>query len=184
MKVTYNSPIILTLSIIASAIWCADELLNLGLQGAYFTLYPYFDFRNAIDYLRLFSHIVGHANWQHLIYNLLVLLLVGPLVEAYYGSGKLFFMMAVTAIVTSVANILFFNTGLMGASGVGFMLVLVGSFAGARDGEIPLTFLFVAALVFGNQFLEAWNNDTISQFAHIVGGICGSAFGFLLKKAQ
>jgi membrane associated rhomboid family serine protease len=99
-------------------------------------------------------------------------------VEEKYGSKRLLIMILLTALVTGILNILFFNTGLLGASGIVFMLILLSSFTNVRNGEIPITFILVAFLFLGKEVLESIQNDNISQFAHIIGGICGSIFGF------
>jgi membrane associated rhomboid family serine protease len=55
----------------------------------------------------------------------------------------------------------------------------LSSFTNFSHGEIPLTFIFVLILYLGVQLLNVFSSDdNISQFAHIVGGLCGSIFGF------
>ncbi|MEM6298750.1 MAG: rhomboid family intramembrane serine protease, partial [Bacteroidota bacterium] len=49
-----------------------------------------------------------------------------------------------------------------------------------KAGQIPLTFILVALLYVGREVMAVLENDNISQFAHIIGGICGAAFGFAL----
>nr|HMP30396.1 rhomboid family intramembrane serine protease [Saprospiraceae bacterium] len=136
------------------------------------------DIQNPISIFTLFSHVLGHANWGHLLGNMTFILLVGPIVEEKYGSKRLLTMILLTALVTGILNILFFNTGLLGASGVVFMLILLSSFTNVRAGEVPITFILVALLFLGKEIMESLQNDNISQFAHVIGGICGSFFGF------
>jgi membrane associated rhomboid family serine protease len=59
------------------------------------------------------------------------------------------------------------------------MLILLSSFANIKSGHIPLTFIIIVVLFLGKEFLASLKPDTISQFAHIMGGICGGMFGFL-----
>jgi membrane associated rhomboid family serine protease len=142
-----------------------------------------FRFNSVHSYVTLFSHALGHSSWEHLAGNMLFILVVGPLLEEIYGASEMIFMMAVTAFVTGLANVLFFSTGLLGASGIVFMLVLLASFTNFRKGEIPLTFIFVLILYVGKEALAAFNRDGISHFAHIAGGLCGSLFGFFRDTA-
>jgi len=86
--------------------------------------------------------------------------------------------MLITAFVTGLLNTIFFSTGLLGASGIVFMLILLASFANIRDGEIPLTFVIVAALYLGQELVNSFKPDNVSQFAHILGGLAGAVFGF------
>ena len=72
----------------------------------------------------------------------------------------------------------------MGASGVVFMLIMLASLAGADEGAIPITLLLVAALYLGGEILSGvTKTDEISQFAHILGGVCGVVFGFASPSA-
>ncbi|MEO1653978.1 MAG: rhomboid family intramembrane serine protease, partial [Bacteroidota bacterium] len=75
-----------------------------------------------------------------------------------------------------------FNNALLGASGVVFMMILLVSFANARKGTIPLTFILIALLFLGKEIYSAlFTHDNISQFAHIIGGLCGGVFGYVIS---
>jgi membrane associated rhomboid family serine protease len=110
--------------------------------------------------------------------NFAFVLLLGPILEEKYGSNQLLFMMAVTAVVTGLINVLIMPTGLLGASGIVFMMILLVSFTNIRAGEIPLTFILVVVLFLAREIVGALREDSIAQFAHIAGGVCGSLFGF------
>ena len=74
--------------------------------------------------------------------NASYILLLGPMLEEKYGSVKILGIMAVTAFVTSLVNSLLFpNVALTGASGIVFAFILLTSFTGFKEGEIPLTFI-------------------------------------------
>jgi membrane associated rhomboid family serine protease len=133
---------------------------------------------DPLSILGIFSHIFGHISIEHLLGNLTFILLLGPIVEEKYGSRNLMTMIIITAFVTGMLNVLLFNTGLIGASGIVFMLILLVSFTNVNRGEIPLSFIFIAILFIGKEILQSFSNDQISQFAHIIGGVCGSVFGF------
>lgn len=176
MRIKFNSPVVLGFSLICVAIFLLDK----ALVG---TLMPYFalgqiSLANPISLITLFTHVIGHANLEHLMGNLTFVLLLGPIIEEKYGSKALVFMILITALATGLLNILFFHTGLMGASGVVFMLILLVSFTNTKSGEIPVTFILIALLFIGKEVLNSLQSDQISQFAHIIGGICGSIFGF------
>jgi uncharacterized membrane protein YdcZ (DUF606 family) len=80
--------------------------------------------------------------------------------------------------VTGVLNSLLFSTGLLGASGLAFMMILLASFTNHKEGELPLTFVLVVILFLSKEVVQAFARDDVSQFAHIIGGVCGSLFGF------
>jgi membrane associated rhomboid family serine protease len=122
--------------------------------------------------------VIGHSGWSHLVSNFSSILLIGPILEENYGSAALFVMIVITALITGVLNILFFATGLRGASGIVFMMILLASFTNFNKGEIPLTFILVLVIYLGREVFESFSSNNISEFAHIVGGFCGSLFGF------
>lgn len=177
MKLKFNSPVILGFSLLCVAVF----FLNKAMAG---TLMPYFTLGHVsvsqpMSLITLFTHVIGHGSIEHLLGNLTFILLVGPIIEEKYGDNRTLFMILITALITGILNIVFFNTGLMGASGVVFMLILLVSFTNTKSGEIPITFILVALLFVGKEVLQILADDNISQFAHIIGGVCGSVFGFI-----
>lgn len=178
MKIHYNSPVILTFSLITFGVMILSTMTGGMSTTALFTAWPSGIF-NPLSYLRMFTHVLGHVSWEHLFGNLTLILLIGPLLEEKYGSKTMLVMIAITALFTGIIAIFFTNTGLLGASGIVFMLILLSSFANIKSGHIPLTFIIIVALFLGKEFLASFKPDAISQFAHILGGICGSIFGFI-----
>jgi hypothetical protein len=87
-------------------------------------------------------------------------------------------MISITALITGALNILLFPKALLGASGVVFMMILLASFTNFKKGEIPLSFILVLILYLGREILNSFSANSISEFAHIAGGFCGSLFGF------
>lgn len=52
-----------------------------------------------------------------------------------------------------------------------------------KEKEIPLTFIIVLIMYVGKEVINIFTVDNVSQFAHLVGGACGSIFGFInIKK--
>ena len=92
-RLTYNSPVILTFSIACFLIFIADKYIAGGkIISVLFTVPGNskaeitFNWANGIDYIRLFTHVFGHADWNSLLGNLAFILLLGPLMEERYGS--------------------------------------------------------------------------------------------------
>jgi membrane associated rhomboid family serine protease len=177
LRIKFNAPVTLYFSLLCAAILVFNKS-TLDATLPFFVVGNSLDIQNPVSVFTLFSHVLGHANWSHLMGNLTFILLVGPIVEEKYGSKRMVIMIVLTALITGILNILFFNSGLLGASGVVFMLILLSSFTNVKSGEIPITFILVALLFLGKEILDSIQNDNISQFAHIIGGICGSFFGF------
>lgn len=190
MKIEYNAPTVLTFTIISTIILVLGSFVP-GLME-FFTIYSHWDFSSPIWYLQLFTHVLGHANWEHLLGNFTFILLIGPILEEKYGSKDVLFMILVTAFVTGILHIILGsifgapNTleGLQGASGIVFMMILLSSIVNSKGG-IPMTFVLVVALFLGKEVITSVTvEDNISQLAHIVGGIMGGLFGFYLRKAR
>ena len=181
MRVRYNAPVILTFTLLAAAVMVVDQFVS-GFARLWFSCPANLDGAGAADYLRLFSYVLGHRDWLHLMSNFSFVLLIGPVLEEKHRSGPMLLMLLITALATGILNVLLFKAGLMGASGIVFMLILLSSFTNIRAGEVPLTFILVVVLFLARELLSAFGQDDISQFAHILGGFCGSLFGFLFAR--
>ncbi len=181
MRIRYNAPVTLTFALICAAVLGIEQLTGTHIIENYFSVpgAGAFQWGRIVEWPRLFLHVIGHAGWTHLISNFAFILLLGPILEEKHGSGPLLFMMFVTGLVTGVLNALFFSTGLLGASGIVFMMILLVSFTNIAKGDIPLTFIFVVVLYLAREVVNSVQQDNISQFAHIIGGIFGSIFGFV-----
>ncbi len=181
MKVKYNAPTTLTFTLLSALVLLLSGTLVPGLTQEWFSTPAPFHASQARDYVRLLSHVLGHASIDHYISNFSFILLLGPILESTYGSLAMLIMTLVTALATGVLNVLVFpGTMLLGASGVVFMMILLASFTNFNKGEIPLTFILVMVVYLGREVWAAVaRNDNVSQFAHIIGGMVGSFFGFI-----
>ncbi len=181
MKLKYNAPTTLTFTLVSAVVLALDTFVFRSLAETWFSVPGRGGFNPAdvTQYVRLFSHVIGHSDLNHFLSNFAFILLIGPILEVSYGSLPLLLMTAVTAFVTGVLNVLLFPTGLLGASGIVFMMILLASFTNFGKGEIPLTFILVMVLYLGKEVFSSFQNNSVSEFAHIIGGLCGSLFGFL-----
>lgn len=174
LRITYNAPVVLTFTLAAVAVY----ILPTSVRDSWFVAHPHL--YNIHSYVGLFTYVLGHGSWQHLLGNFMFILLIGPILEERHGSIPLLVMILITALVGGLANILLSSTGLLGASGVVFMMILLASMANVRGGEIPLTLIIIAVVFMGGELVAEFKaNDGISHTAHLVGGATGAAFGFL-----
>jgi membrane associated rhomboid family serine protease len=178
MKIKYNAPVILTFSLLAVAIHVTNMFVP-QFTLRFFAIRSMISFANPLDYFRLASYTLGHANIEHLFGNLTMILLLGPILEEKYGSTMMLIMMFVTAFSSGLISVLIFRTGGLGASGIVFMLIILASIVDVKEGAIPLTFILVAVIFIGREVVQSFREDNISQMGHIVGGTFGAAFGFL-----
>ena len=180
LKITFNSPVILTFVAICSIAIILSILTNEASNRLLFMTYRS-SLASPFTYLRLFGHVAGHGSFGHFIGNMMFILLLGPLLEEKYGSPAVIQVIVITAIFTGLINFIFFpNTALLGASGVVFAFILLSSITSAKEREIPLTFILVAAIFIGQQIYEGLFVDSyVSNLTHILGGVVGAALGFL-----
>lgn len=184
-KIHYNSPVILTYFLVSLLSLILGYITGGLLTETVFSVYRS-SLANPFTYVRLFGHVLGHADLDHFMGNMLLLLVIGPPMEEKYGSSTLLVGIALTALVSGVLQCLFFpNNALLGASGIVFMLIMLASLSGMKEGYIPLTMIFVAALYLGQEVVSMiFIHDNVANFMHIVGGACGTVFGFLVSKAR
>jgi len=183
-KIQYNSPVILTFTFLALGSYLLGYLTNGISTGFLFSNYRT-SFLDPMQYIRLFSYILGHANWAHFSGNFIIILITGPMLEEKYGSKVLVQLILVTAFVTGIIHTTFSSAALLGASGIVYMFIILSSFTNAQRGKIPLTliivfFVFIGREIFGGAFAQ----DNISQLAHIIGGLCGALFAFKIKHKE
>lgn len=180
LRISFNSPVVLSFTLICLAAYLLNCLTNGKSNLLLFEVYRS-PLTNPLTYVRMFTHVFGHASWGHLINNMTLLLVIGPLLEEKYGSADLLIVTVTTAFVTGIVHFIFFpGTALLGASGVVFAYILLSSFACIKDGSIPLTFILVAILYIGGQIVDGvFIKDNVSNLTHIIGGIIGAFFGYL-----
>lgn len=179
-KLNYNAPVTLTFALISLIALILNAITNGASNHAVFMTYRA-SFTNPMMYIRLFTHILGHANLSHYMGNMLLILLLGPILEEKYGSMNLLEMILITAFITGVVNnLLFPHTALLGASGIVFMFIILSSAVSLKNGTIPITFLLVFILYVGGELVDAITvKDNVSQLTHIIGGTCGGLYGLV-----
>lgn len=182
-KITFNAPVTLGFVFLCFIVTILGVVSGGGITRSFFATY-HSPLSNPLTFVRLFTHVLGHSGWSHFIGNASYLLLLGPMLEEKYGSGQLLEVIGITAVVTGLFNYIFFwNTALCGASGVVFAFILLSSFTGFKEGEIPLTLILVVVVFLGQQVYEGIAvQDNISNSAHIVGGLVGTVIGYVLNK--
>lgn len=185
IKITFNAPVVLGFSLCCVAALVLNLLTGGASNRLVFSTY-HSSLANILTYIRFFTHVLGHSGWAHLTGNMVYILLLGPMLEEKYGSNRILEVIAATALATGLVNwFLFPGVVLCGASGVCFAFILLSSFAGVKKGEIPVTFILIAVIYLGQQVLDGiFIANNISNMAHIVGGIVGALFGFMLTRSR
>lgn len=184
LRVQYNAPVVLTFALLSLGVLGLNYLTAGASNRLLFSVYraPLTD---PLGYVRLFTHVLGHADYTHYLSNMTLLLVLGPQLEERYGSSRLLSCIALTALVSGLVQVILSpHTALLGASGIVFMMIILSSLAGMGEGSgIPATFLLVCIIYLGGEVVTGLTaRDNISQLTHIVGGVCGGALGFVMRR--
>lgn len=185
IRISFNSPVILGFSLLSLAALLLDAATGGWTTDLLFSVYRA-PLTSPFTWVRFFGHVLGHAGWQHFMGNIMLILVIGPLLEEKYGSATVLFVIAAAALVTGLLNfVLFPQVQLLGASGVVFALILLSSFASAKEGELPLTFLLVAVIYIGGEVFDGiFVKDSVSNLSHIAGGAVGAVLGMGLCNGK
>ena len=182
--IDFNAPFILGMTGVSLAALIVD-LVTDGDMVILFAAYRT-SVVDPMQYLRLFTHVLVHADLGHYAGNFMMILAIGPMVEEKYGSGRLCLITVITALITGLINIIFFpSRAVIGASGVVFMLILMASFTNIRQGRLPITVPLVALLYIGNEIMMGlFTVSNVSRISHIAGGLCGACFGIIFHSQK
>jgi len=182
----YNAPVTFSFALICILVMLLDQYVFPGFVGAYLSA-PGADFNASqpAHYFAILLYVFGHESWTHLWNNFLFLLLLGPILEEKYTPRPLLMMLFSTALVTGIFNILMKQPPLVGASSLVFMMIMLVSFARTKAGDIPVSFILIFVLFLLAELTRGAQNTNpaVSNMAHILGGVCGTIFGFLKMAA-
>ena len=143
------------------------------------------------EYWRLLTSTFLHAHALHLLLNMGILFLLGSLLEGVYGRSRFLFLYLISAIVSSLASLLFVQNALgVGASGAVFGLIGVAIALGLRYKDrlpqrlgriIGLRLLpFIGIDLLLGFFVLPHFNYNVNNAAHISGLLTGFIGGIVL----
>lgn len=183
--IRFNAPVILGFALLSLLTLLLGKITDSATTYRYFSVYRA-SLSDPLTYVRFFSHVLGHANYEHYMGNMLLLLLVGPGIEEKYGHKTTALCIALTALVTGLVQFIFFpHTALLGASGIVFMMIVLSSFTEMGKEGIPVTLILVVIFYLGGEVTDGLTSaDNVSQLTHIIGGLCGLIYGFSIKKRR
>ncbi|MBN2519715.1 MAG: rhomboid family intramembrane serine protease [Bacteroidales bacterium] len=144
------------------------------------------------EWHRLITHGFIHANWNHLIFNMISFFFFGRYIENYFNSKFIYILFYLSAIIIASTTTLFkhkdnhwYNS--VGASGgvsaIIFANILFNPFSGIYIIPIPFP---IPAVIYGiifiiySQFMSKRYADNINHDAHLLGAVYGLLFPILL----
>ncbi|MBQ1547739.1 MAG: rhomboid family intramembrane serine protease [Lachnospiraceae bacterium] len=182
LKISFNAPVVLGFAFICLIATILGIVTGGAANTLVFSTYRS-SFLNPLTYIRAIGHVFGHSGWSHFFNNMCYILLLGPILEEKYGQKKICIVILITAVATAIINAILSPNALLGASGVVFAFIVLVSFTGFKDGEIPLTFILVALIYIGQQVFQGiFTNDNVSQMGHIIGGAVGAVVGYCWNR--
>jgi membrane associated rhomboid family serine protease len=146
----------------------------------------------------MFTYGFLHANWDHLIVNMVVLFFFGQALENYFkyyfGAAAIlyFILLYVSALVFSTLYDLYkhrdhYHYNAIGASGATSAIVFATIFFAPLD-KIYLFFIipipgiiFALLYLYYSYYMSKKNQDNIGHNAHFYGAIFGFVFPILIK---
>ena len=180
-----NSPVIMGFTLACFVVLLLGMVTGDMTNRLFFSVYRA-SLKDPLTYIRFVGHIFGHSGWQHFFNNMLMIVIIGPMLEEKYGSDRLMVLILITALTTGIIHFIFFpGSALLGASGVAFAFLLLGSITRSRDGAFPLTFVLVAVVYLGDQVYQGlFVKDNVANLTHIIGGVVGALYGFTVNKRR
>lgn len=178
LKITFNSPAVLSFTFLCLAVWAIDSLTGHRLVSSVFRVYGS-SLRDPLTIPRMFLHVAGHSGFSHLAGNLMYILILGPMLEEKYGTGQIVLLFAVTAFITGFLSWLIEpNVAMCGASGIVFAMIMMASVTQVKAHELPLTLVMTVLFYAGQQVFE-WVTvgGGVAYGSHLLGGCVGLFFG-------
>lgn len=194
-----GKPMVTYLLVINCAIFLVDAMLGGGTRvGAtrYLSVWGNFNVDQAVEGFqawRLVTYQFLHADFFHLLFNMIGLYFFGPMMERWWGSKRFlaFYLLcgvcgALPMVALGYADVIPIQAGLVGASGAlyGILIGAATLFPNQRVQlmipPIPMSLRTMALVFLGLSFFSALigNNDG-GNAAHLAG----AALGFLLVKS-
>ena len=151
----------------------------------------------------------AHSSTGHLTGNISIILLLAPMVEGRLGSRAFVGLLVFTSVVGGLANAILSSRGIIGASGIVFMLIMLTPLAlsapaaprppaspnggvetvfsslvrpATKANHLPVTFVLLFALYVGKELTLMFSDDGVSHLGHLVGGLCGAGVGLVLRS--
>ena len=176
----YNSVVVLTFFFFSFIVLILNYFTKGKSNKLLFSSYRCSPFE-PLTYIRLFTHVLGHSDWNHFKNNFLYIILIGPMIEEKYGSLNLLIMILITALSTGIINSLVSKNRVLGASDIVFMFIVLSSFVNINSGKIPVTLILILIFYVIDEIKDGlFKKDNVSHLGHLIGAICGCIYGFYI----
>lgn len=161
-------------------------ILTFAVIPARFTAGP-----GLLDLLTLFSYMLLHGGWLHLVFNLVALIAFGAGIERLLGGWRMLFALLLGGVAGVALHILLYpndSTPLIGASGglsalFGLTMFAIAMRSGGWRRLLSVTVVWLGLnLAFGLVGVPGDEMVEIAWVAHMGGYFAGLAYGFWLMR--
>ena len=131
--------------------------------------------------VQIITHMFNHADFQHLLFNMMSLYFIGPYVEQILGSKRFFILYFLSGIIAGLFQLVLTDSCGLGASGAVFGVV--AAFATMLPNmemmlmfipfPIKAKYMAIGLVVLGLYFGISGQFSGIGHFAHVGGAIVG-----------
>ena len=176
-RIRYNAPFTITFVLISFIALLVNGRTNGAANRLLFSVYRS-DLRDPLTYIRAFTHVLGHSSFTHYSGNIMLMLVLGPTLEERYGSATIFYLSALTALDSghsALSTLTKRNAIRCKQPGI----CDPTKFSRRRTRQLdPVNANPSGHLYIGGETVTGMiSRDDISQLSHIIGGVCGAAFG-------
>lgn len=131
--------------------------------------------------VQLVTSIFNHADFRHLLFNMLGLIFLGPHVENTLGPKRFLILYLAAGLISTLPIFLMTNSSVVGASGAvyGVIVAFAAMFPNLKlmllFPPIPIKAKYMAMIILGYDIFFGFSgaNTGIGHFAHIAGALTG-----------
>lgn len=135
----------------------------------------------------LLTYMFLHANFVHLLFNMLFLFFFGPRLESLIGSKTFLEIYLGSGIIAGVGHVLTSSSPVVGASGALYgifgCLAVIAPYIIVFVYLIPMKITHAVILFAIMDFLLMGSGDMIAHAAHLSGLLVGIVYGMRLKRS-
>jgi len=138
---------------------------------------------------QLITHMFLHGSLQHIVFNMLALIVFGPDVERKYGEKNFIWFYLITGLICGISHLLFMGGAVVGASGALFGLMALYALINPNQKlylyfliPIKSKFIIGSIILFELYYVVIGQFDGISHIAHLTGAFAGLLFFLFNKK--
>lgn len=158
-------------------------MTEITFDGTHFRWQPGLTEIGQGEFWRLFTPVMVHGSWLHLLMNMLWLLDLGSQIESRQGTGRLGLLVVVTAVLSNIGQYTLYNANFCGMSGVIYGLLAYAWVKGRLDPASGLHVQKNTAIMMLVWFFVCLVEliPNVANGSHAVGLVTGAALGALMS---